>query len=108
MLQVLGLPPTTRLLKRSHWTVNRAKMSQSVGDIADPIKAIDEFGLDLVRCYLARVGGRLKDNVGESTAHLPMRPRSLCTHRLDPVAAAEAQQRDRLAPRELLHARNVR
>ena len=66
MLQALGLPLTTRLLAHSHWTVDRAKMSKSVGNVADPIKAIDEFGIDLVRYYLARVGGRFKDDVGQS------------------------------------------
>ena len=64
MLQALGLPLATRLLAHSHWTVDRAKMSKSVGNVADPIKAIDEFGIDLVRFYLARVGGRFKDDVG--------------------------------------------
>ena len=69
MLQVLGLPLTTRLLTHAHWTVDRAKMSKSVGNVADPIKAIDEFGIDLVRYYLARVGGRFKDDVGERAPH---------------------------------------
>ena len=74
MLQALGLPLTTRLLTHSHWTVDRAKMSKSVGNVADPIKAIDEFGVDLVRYYLARVGGRFKDDVGELNPHLPTPP----------------------------------
>ena len=64
MLQVLNLPQPRYLLAHSHWTVDRAKMSKSVGNVADPIQAIDEFGIDLVRYYLARVGGRFKDDVG--------------------------------------------
>ena len=40
-------------------------MSKSVGNVADPLQAIDELGLDAVRYYLARVGGRFKDDVGE-------------------------------------------
>lgn len=70
MLQALGLPLTQRLLSHSHWTVDRAKMSKSVGNVADPIKAIDEYGIDLVRYYLARVGGRFKDDVGASNDNL--------------------------------------
>ncbi len=66
MLQALGLPLTSTLLAHSHWTVDRAKMSKSVGNVADPIKAIDDYGIDLVRYYLARVGGRFKDDVGTS------------------------------------------
>ena len=49
MLQVLNLPQPRHLLAHSHWTVDRAKMSKSVGNVADPIQAIDEFGIDLVR-----------------------------------------------------------
>jgi methionyl-tRNA synthetase len=65
MLQALGLPLTTQLLTHSHWTVEQRKMSKSVGNVVDPIQAIDEWGLDIVRYYLARVGGRFKDDVGE-------------------------------------------
>ncbi|KAI0371503.1 hypothetical protein BV20DRAFT_1016920 [Pilatotrama ljubarskyi] len=70
MLQALGLPLARQLLAHSHWTVDRAKMSKSVGNVADPIKAIDEFGIDLVRYYLARVGGRFKDDVDWSREQL--------------------------------------
>ena len=64
MLQALGLPLTTQLLTHSHWTVEQRKMSKSVGNVVDPMHAIDEWGLDVVRYYLARVGGRFKDDVG--------------------------------------------
>ena len=66
MLHALGLPLPKRQLAHSHWTVDRHKMSKSVGNVADPIQAIDEFGIDLVRYYLARVGGRFKDDVGKA------------------------------------------
>jgi methionyl-tRNA synthetase len=65
MLQALDLPLPKRLLAHPHWTVNRRKMSKSVGNVVDPFQAIEEFGADLVRYYLARVGGRFKDDVGE-------------------------------------------
>ncbi|KAM5542369.1 hypothetical protein V8D89_003828 [Ganoderma adspersum] len=77
MLQALGLPLSTRLLAHSHWTVDRAKMSKSVGNVADPIKAIDEFGIDLVRYYLARVGGRFKDDVDWSQEQLQKHSREI-------------------------------
>lgn len=64
MLQAIGLPLTHQLLTHSHWTVDQRKMSKSVGNVADPIQAIDEFGIDIVRFYLARVGGRFKNDVG--------------------------------------------
>ncbi|KAI0355421.1 hypothetical protein OH77DRAFT_1454710 [Trametes cingulata] len=77
MLQALGLPLARRLLTHSHWTVDRAKMSKSVGNVADPIKAIDEFGIDLVRYYLARVGGRFKDDVDWSQEQLQKHSREI-------------------------------
>ena len=66
MLMALRLPLPKNLLVHSHWTVESTKMSKSIGNVADPVKAIDEFGIDLVRYYLARVGGRFKDDVGQS------------------------------------------
>ncbi|KAI0638599.1 tRNA synthetases class I (M)-domain-containing protein [Trametes polyzona] len=77
MLQALGLPLTRRLLAHSHWTVERTKMSKSLGNVADPIKAIDEFGIDLVRYYLARVGGRFKDDVDWSQEQLQKHSREI-------------------------------
>lgn len=64
MLQALGLPLSRQLLTHSHWTMDQRKMSKSVGNVADPLEAIEEFGPDVVRYYLARVGGRFKDDVG--------------------------------------------
>ena len=65
MLQALDLPLPKKLLAHSHWTVNRRKMSKSIGNVVDPFQAIDELGADPVRFYLARIGGRFKDDVGE-------------------------------------------
>ncbi|GBE80236.1 Probable methionine--tRNA ligase [Sparassis crispa] len=70
MLAALDLPFSKRLLSHSHWTVDKHKMSKSVGNVADPIQAIDEYGVDIVRYYLARVGGRFKDDVDWSHEQL--------------------------------------
>jgi methionyl-tRNA synthetase len=64
MLQALDLPLPKKLLAHSHWTVNRRKMSKSIGNVVDPFQVIDELGADPVRFYLARIGGRFKDDVG--------------------------------------------
>ena len=66
MLQALNLPLPKRLLAHSHWTVNKRKMSKSIGNVVDPFQAMEDLGTDLVRYYLARVGGRFKDDVGAS------------------------------------------
>ena len=76
MLQALDLPLPKRLLAHSHWTVNRRKMSKSIGNVVDPFQAIDELGADPIRYYLARIGGRFKDDVGEllSRSHIERLP----------------------------------
>jgi methionyl-tRNA synthetase len=66
MLQALDLPLPKRLLAHCHWTVNRRKMSKSIGNVVDPFQAMEDLGTDLVRYYLARIGGRFKDDVGGS------------------------------------------
>ncbi|KAI9467182.1 tRNA synthetases class I (M)-domain-containing protein [Lactarius psammicola] len=70
MLQALDLPLPKRLLAHSHWTVNRRKMSKSIGNVVDPFQSIDELGADPVRYYLARIGGRFKDDVDWSNEQL--------------------------------------
>lgn len=66
MLQALDLPLPKRILAHSHWTVNRRKMSKSIGNVVDPFQAMEDLGTDPVRYYLVRIGGRFKDDVGES------------------------------------------
>ena len=72
MLQALDLPLPKRILAHSHWTVNRRKMSKSIGNVVDPFQVMEILGTDLVRYYLARIGGRFKDDVGESKCGLVM------------------------------------
>jgi methionyl-tRNA synthetase len=64
ILHALELPAQKQLLAHAHWTVEQKKMSKSLGNVADPFEAIDEFGVDVVRYYLLRVGGRFRDDVG--------------------------------------------
>ncbi|KAI0321968.1 tRNA synthetases class I (M)-domain-containing protein [Amylostereum chailletii] len=65
MLQALDLPLPRRLLAHSHWTVNKQKMSKSVGNVADPFQAMDEIGVDLVS---EPIRDRLKEDF---TSHIP-------------------------------------
>lgn len=60
MLLALDMPLSNKILSHAHWTVEHRKMSKSLGNVVDPIQAIDEYGIDIVRYYLARVGGRFK------------------------------------------------
>ncbi|KAJ3553901.1 hypothetical protein NM688_g3375 [Phlebia brevispora] len=77
MLQALGIPLTHQLLTHSHWTVDQRKMSKSLGNVADPIEAIDEFGVDVVRYYLARIGGKFKDDVDWSHSQVEKHAREI-------------------------------
>ncbi|KAF9779503.1 tRNA synthetases class I (M)-domain-containing protein [Thelephora terrestris] len=63
MLLALDLPLPKRLLVHSHWTVEKRKMSKSVGNVVDPFEMMDAYGTDSVRYFLARVGGRFKYDV---------------------------------------------
>ena len=61
----MKLPMPKTLLTHAHWTAGQKKMSKSLGNVADPMIAMDDFGVDPVRFYLARVGGRFRDDVGK-------------------------------------------
>lgn len=65
MLFALGLPLSHQILAHAHWTVDQKKMSKSIGNVADPIEAINNYGVDIVRWYLARIGGRWRSDVGK-------------------------------------------
>lgn len=66
MLMALGLPLPKRLLVHSHWTVEKKKMSKSVGNVVNPFETMGTYGTDAARYFLARVGGRFKYDVGAS------------------------------------------
>ncbi|KAL4081130.1 tRNA synthetases class I (M)-domain-containing protein [Scleroderma citrinum] len=70
ILLALGLPIPRTVLSHAHWTSNQKKMSKSLGNVTNPIEAMDDFGVDAVRFYLARVGGRWKVDVDWSEEQL--------------------------------------
>ncbi|RXW23132.1 hypothetical protein EST38_g2747 [Candolleomyces aberdarensis] len=70
-----GLPG--RLITHAHWTVSQAKMSKSVGNVVDPVQSMDKYGVDMVRFYLARVGGRFRDDVDWSFEQLEKHSKEL-------------------------------
>jgi methionyl-tRNA synthetase len=63
----LGFPLSRTILAHAHWTSSQKKMSKSLGNVADPLEAIEKWGADAVRFYLMRVGGRWRDDVGETS-----------------------------------------
>ena len=60
-LMALNLPLPRQILAHSHWTLGREKMSKSTGNVVNPFFAVDRFGTDLIRFYLAHDGGIKQD-----------------------------------------------
>ncbi|MDI2090344.1 methionine--tRNA ligase [Commensalibacter oyaizuii] len=53
-LMAAGLDVTKRIYSHGWWTVEGEKMSKSVGNVIEPLKLVEEFGLDPVRFFLLR------------------------------------------------------
>ncbi|KAG2046603.1 hypothetical protein BDR06DRAFT_898939 [Suillus hirtellus] len=70
MLLAMGMPLSHTLLAHAHWTAQQRKMSKSIGNVADPFDAMNAWGVDAVRFYMARVGGRFRDDVDWSPEQL--------------------------------------
>ncbi|MCA0201627.1 MAG: methionine--tRNA ligase [Proteobacteria bacterium] len=49
-----GLPVPKRIFAHGWWTAEGQKMSKSVGNVIDPYKMIDKYGLDQLRYFLLR------------------------------------------------------
>jgi methionyl-tRNA synthetase len=54
MLLSAGYAPPQQLLIHGYLTVRDAKMSKTVGNVLDPFRVIDAYGLDALRFYLFR------------------------------------------------------
>jgi methionyl-tRNA synthetase len=65
----LDLSPPTSILTHAHWTLGKEKMSKSTGNVVNPFYAIDRFGVDVMRYYLAREGG-IKDDASYDNLHI--------------------------------------
>jgi methionyl-tRNA synthetase len=65
----LDLPPPKSILTHAHWTLGKEKMSKSTGNVVNPFYAIDRYGVDVMRYYLAREGG-IKDDASYDNKHI--------------------------------------
>jgi len=54
MLMALGVPLPEKVFAHGWLLMKDGKMSKSKGNVVDPVKLIDRFGLDAVRYYLLR------------------------------------------------------
>jgi methionyl-tRNA synthetase len=60
-LMALDIPLPKQFLTHAFWTMNREKMSKSVGNVVNPFFAIDRFDPDTMRYYMANDGGLVDD-----------------------------------------------
>ena len=54
MLMALGLPLPKNIFAHGWWTVEGKKMSKSLGNVVDPNKMADKYGVDAFRYFLFR------------------------------------------------------
>ncbi|KIV78489.1 methionine-tRNA ligase [Exophiala sideris] len=66
-LMAVGLPVTRRFLTHAHWTLNNEKMSKSAGNGVNPFLAIERYGVDTIRFYMAYNGGIVDDAMYENS-----------------------------------------
>ncbi|KAF8155082.1 tRNA synthetases class I (M)-domain-containing protein [Pholiota molesta] len=66
----IPIPLPRTLLAHAHWTAAQKKMSKSVGNVVDPMAAMEEWGVDAIRFYLMRIGGRWRGDVDWSAEQL--------------------------------------
>lgn len=59
LLLAANIPLPRQIVAHSHWTMEKAKMSKSRGNVVDPFHEMQTKGVDVVRCYLCRMGGGL-------------------------------------------------
>ncbi|KAE8245054.1 hypothetical protein A4X13_0g6108 [Tilletia indica] len=81
MLMAANLPLPRHIVAHAHWTMNKSKMSKSLGNVVDPFEALQKFrppsksssssslatdggssdsgSVDVLRWYLMRIGGNL-------------------------------------------------
>lgn len=61
-LMALDLPLPKQIFTHAHWTLGKNKMSKSVGMVVNPFFALNRFGVDCMRYYLALDGGIRDDS----------------------------------------------
>ena len=61
LLMALDIPLPKNVVAHGHWTLGNQKMSKSTGNVVDPFFALDRFGVDVMRFYMAHDGGLAQD-----------------------------------------------
>jgi len=78
-LMALGLPLPKKIMTHAHWTLYGKKMSKSTGRVVDPFHALDRFGSDVMRFYLASDGGTVDDGNYDNSRIIKLYTTFLCS-----------------------------
>jgi len=62
LLLALDLPLPKQVLSHAHWTMDQRKMSKSLGNVVNPMFAIERWGIDAIRFYMVYNGGIAEDS----------------------------------------------
>ena len=65
----LDLPLPRQILTHAFWTLGKAKMAKSTGNVVNPFFALDRFGVDTMRYFLAHDGG-IKDDANYENSYI--------------------------------------
>ena len=63
----LDIPLPHQILTHAHWTLGREKMSKSTGISVNPFFALERFGVDTMRYFLALRGGIKDDSIYDTS-----------------------------------------
>ena len=70
-LMAAGLDPPDQVISHCHWMIDHFKMSKSRGNVVDPFRALDHFGVDQLRYFLLKEGSLHHDG-GTDVPYLRM------------------------------------
>ena len=119
-LMAAGLEPPRRIFAHGWWTNEGQKISKSLGNVIDPLRLVEEFGLDPVRYFLLRevpfgndgdfsrraLVSRLNNELANDLGNLAQRTLSLiqrnCDGRLPALTEPTAADSALLGPAEAL------
>lgn len=62
------MPKKLKIVMHNHWLKSDLKMSKSIGNVVDPVKLLNEVGLDAVRFYFLYSGPQNHDVNFEETS----------------------------------------
>lgn len=73
-----GMTLPRSVISHGHWLKNKQKMSKSLGNVEDPFKLLDDYGVNTVRSYFLSEGPLVKDSNFETQALIDHHNKIIC------------------------------